>query len=88
VSAHIAISSGSSWRRSRLYWFCMDTNGVQPPTSAARCSLANCQPNIDDARPSCIRPNTLVASTMSSRATNSAQITVVPPSATSSIPFT
>jgi hypothetical protein len=35
ISAHIAISSGSSWRRSKLYWFCIDTNRVQLPTSIA-----------------------------------------------------
>ena len=49
MSAHIAISSGSSWRRSRLYWFCIETNRVQPPRSAACCSLANCHAYIDDA---------------------------------------
>ena len=49
MSAHIAISSGSSWRRSRLYWFCIETNRVQPPRSAACWSLANCQPYIEDA---------------------------------------
>ena len=49
MSAHIAISSGSSWRRSRLYWFCIETNRVQPPRSAACWSLANCQAYIEDA---------------------------------------
>src|SRR4051794_530778 len=49
MSAHIAISSGSSWRRSRLYWFCIDTNRVQPPRSAACCSLANCHAYMEDA---------------------------------------
>src|SRR3954453_9025705 len=49
MSAHIAISSGSSCRRRRLYWFCMDTNRVQPPRSAACWSLANCHAYMDEA---------------------------------------
>ena len=48
-SASSPYISFSSSRIIRLYWFCMDTNGVQPFRRATACILANCHAYIDDA---------------------------------------
>src|SRR5674476_1465924 len=49
VSRQNGSISRSSSRISRLYWSCIDTNGVQPLSSATCCACANCQAHIEDA---------------------------------------
>ncbi len=41
--------SRSSSRCMRLYWFCIETNLVQPWRSAVYCNLENCQAHMDEA---------------------------------------